>query len=88
MIKKKVENIEQRKIKNSSSEDSLLISSATEASSKAVRSSRALGLSIKVIRNHNIITINPDKTTSVIRKIAKPTIDMSTLKKGMVLEKK
>lgn len=72
----------------SSKEDGLLLDAAKTASSKAVRSSIALGLTIKVIRNHQIIAINPDKTIKVLRNISKPTIDISSLKKEMILERK
>jgi hypothetical protein len=71
-----------------SSEDGLLLASAKIASSKAVRSSMALGITIKVIRDHEIIAINPDKSIKVLRKISRPTIDVSSLRKGMVLERK
>ena len=69
-------------------EDGILLDSAEIASSKAVRSSIALGLTIKVIRNHQIIAINPDRSTNVLRDISKPTIDLSYLRKGMILERK
>ncbi|WP_281336109.1 hypothetical protein [Flavobacterium eburneipallidum] len=72
----------------SSKEDAILLDSAKIASSKAVRSSIALGLTIKVIRNHQIIAINPDRSTKVLRNISKPTIDISSLRKGMILERK
>ena len=72
----------------SSKEDVILLDSAKIASSKAVRSSIALGLTIKVIRNHQIIAINPDQSTKVLRNISKPTIDISSLRKGMILERK
>lgn len=71
-----------------SSEDGLLLASAKIASSKAVRSSMALGITIKVIRDHEIVAISPDKSTKVLRKISGPTIDISSLKKGMILERK
>jgi len=71
-----------------SSEDGVLLASAKIASSKAVRSSIALGITIKVIRGHEIIAISPDKSIKVLRKISKPTIDISSLKKGMILERK
>lgn len=77
-----------KKITLPSREDSLLLDSAKIASSKAVRSSMALGLTIKVIRDHEIIAVNPDKSIKVIRKISKPSIDVSALRKGMVLERK
>lgn len=72
----------------SSKEDGILLDSAKIASSKAVRSSIALGLTIKVIRDHQIIAINPDRSTKVLRNISKPTIDISSLRKGMILERK
>ncbi|WP_329806539.1 hypothetical protein [Flavobacterium facile] len=72
----------------STKEDSVLLASAKIASSKAVRSSMALGITIKVIRSHEIISINPDASIQVLRKISKPTIDISSLKKGMILERK
>lgn len=69
-------------------EDGVLLASARVASSKAVRSSRALGITIKIIRNQELIEVRPDKSEKVIRKIAKPNVDLSKLKKGMVLERK
>lgn len=72
----------------STKEDGVLLASAKVASSKAVRSSVALGITIKVIRDNEIIAISPDKSTKVIRKISKTTIDTSTLRKGMILERK
>ena len=71
-----------------SSEDGVLLASAKIASSKAVRSSIALGITIKVIRDHEIVAINPDKSIKVLRKISKPTIDITSLRKGMILERK
>lgn len=71
-----------------SKEDGLLLDSAKIASSKAIRSSIALGLTIKVIRDHQIIAINPNRSTKVLRNISKPTIDISSLRKGMILERK
>lgn len=71
-----------------SKEDSALLDSARIASSKAIRSSMALGITIKVIRDHEIIAVNPDRSIKIIRKIAKPSIDVSALRKGMILERK
>ncbi|MBK7638752.1 MAG: hypothetical protein IPJ22_01485 [Bacteroidetes bacterium] len=71
-----------------SSEDSILLASAKIASSKAVRSSTALGITIKVIKDHEIVAINPDKSIKILRKIPKPTIDITSLRKGMILERK
>lgn len=72
----------------SSKEDRILLDSAKIASSKAVRSSIALGLTRKIIRDHQIIVINPDRSTTFLRTISKPTIDISFLRKGMILERK
>lgn len=80
--------IKRRSTDFSSKEDGILLDSAKIASSKAVRSSIALGLTIKVIRDHQIIAINPDRSTKVLRNISKPTIDISSLRKGMILERK
>jgi len=71
-----------------SKEVSILLKSAKIASSKAVRSSIALGITIKVIKNYEIIEIYPDKSFKVVGKIPKPTMDISNLKKGMILERK
>ena len=72
----------------SSKEESMLLSSAKVASSKAIRSSRALGITIKIIRNQELIEVRPDKSEKVLRKISKSSVDLSNLKKGMILEKK
>lgn len=72
----------------STREDDLLLESAKNASSKAVRSSRALGITIKVIRGDKIIAIDPDNTETILRTITKSKIDISSLKKGMILERK
>ena len=72
----------------SSKEDSALLTSAKVASSKAIRSSRALGITIKIIRNQELIEISPDKSEKVLRKISKSSVDLSDLKKGMILERK
>lgn len=68
-------------------EDTILIASAKEASSKAIRTSIAMGLSIKVIRDNNIIEISPDKSERVIRGISN-RVNTPNLFKGAVLEKK
>lgn len=47
-----------------------------------------MGITIKVIKDNKIIEINPDKSVKVIRTISKPQLDTSSLKKGMVLERK
>lgn len=72
----------------SKSEDEILIESAKEASSKAVRSSKALGITIKVIKNNEIIEIDSNNKVKFIRKIEKSQVDTSKLKKGMKLKRK
>lgn len=81
-------NNKRRKTILSSKEDNVLLDSARIASSKAIRSSIALGITIKVIRDHEIVAVNPDRSIKVLRKIAKPSIDVSSLRKGMILERK
>lgn len=71
-----------------SAEEDLLLLSAKIAASKAVRSSRALGITIKVIRDHEILEINPDQSINTLRKISKSKIDITSLRKGIVLERK
>lgn len=74
-------------LKKRPSEDEILIKSAKIASSKARRTSYALGLTVKVIKGDKIITIAPDKTEKVLRQLDRPTVDLSKLKKGSVLER-
>ncbi len=87
---KSVQHIKRNKLKknNLSLDKKELLESAKIASSKAVRSSKALGLIIKVIKNHKIIEIHPDHSKNTIRSIPKPIIDLTSLKKGMVLKRK
>lgn len=72
----------------SSKEDLWLIESAKIASSKAIRASSAMGITIKIIKANSIIAINPDKSEKVIRTISRSKIDTSSLKKGIVLQRK
>lgn len=90
MSKRKISTKTRRakKVDSILNEDGVLLESAKLAGLKAIRSSRALGITIKVIQNHEIISISPDKSRKVLRKISKPNIDTSLLKKGMVLERK
>lgn len=50
-------------------EEVILLESAQEASSKAMRTSMAMGLSVKVIRDNTIVEISPDRTERIIRRI-------------------
>lgn len=73
---------------HSSKEDSILIKSAKSAASKAVRSSLALGLTVRFIKNNTILEIS-SKGRSVLKKQkVNDSIDISKYKKGMILERK
>jgi hypothetical protein len=69
-------------------EDHILIGAAKIAASKAIRSSKALGLSFKIIKGGKIVSVHADKSEEIEREISKSTIDVSKLKKGMSLERK
>ncbi len=81
-------NDKRRKTMLSFTEEHFLLDSVKIVSSKAVRISMALGITIKVIRDRKIIAVNPDRSIEVLRKIPKPSIDLSALRKGMILERK
>jgi len=79
--------IKKGKRKTGLSEDEILQSSAKLASSKAVRSSLALGLTIKVLDKGKIIEIN-SKGQKVIGTHKKTKIvDLSKLRKGVKLKR-
>lgn len=73
---------------STSTEDTALLASAKIASSKAVRSSMALGITFKVIRAGKIIAISPDKSEKIVRELPNTKRDLSSLRKGMILERK
>lgn len=70
------------------SEDNILVDSAKSTASKAIRSSKALGLSFKIIKGNKIISVNADQSEKVEREISKSPVDISKLKKGMSLKRK
>ena len=72
---------------NPDREEKLLVKSAKVASSKEVRSSKALGLTIKFIEDNRIVEVSP-KGKKVLRKTAVTDVDLSKLKKGMTLDRK
>jgi hypothetical protein len=80
--KKEIEDLEDSEVKEA------LLEVAEMASSKAVRSSKALGLTIHIIRDHQVIAIHPDHKETVIRTVPPSNIDVSHLKKGSVLKRK
>ena len=71
-----------------SNEEKVLLASAKFASSKAIRSSMAMGITIKVIRGNEIIAISPDKSEKIVRALPSTKRDLSSLRKGMILERK
>lgn len=74
---------------NSEAEElKILQKSAKIGSKKALRASRAMGLSVKVISNNEIIEKFPNGEEKVIRKLNVVPIDGKGLKKGTVLCKK
>lgn len=85
-------NESKRKVSNRtgrrSKEDEILIKAAKAASSKAIRTSKALGLTIQVIEGSQIISIGPDGQRKIVGTIRKSTRDLSGLKKGVKLTKR
>lgn len=73
---------------SSKDEEELLIKSAKIASSKAVRSSLALGLTVKFIEDDLIVEVNPKGKRILRRKTTTNKVDLSKLKKGIILERK
>lgn len=69
-------------------EDEILIKAAKAASSKAIRTSKALGLTIQVIEGNQIISIGPDDRRKVVGTIKKSVRDLPSLKKGVKLIKR
>jgi len=84
----KARKIRKAQVVSAVSEENILIDSAKSASSKAIRSSKALGLSFKVIMGNKIISVNADQSEKVEREISKSSVDISKLKKGMSLKRK
>jgi hypothetical protein len=77
-----------KKINSLNNEEKLLIKSAKIASSKAIRSSKALGLTIKFIEKNSIIEITSNGKNILRTKKVNPSIDLSKLKKGSILVRK
>lgn len=77
-----------KKEKRVENEESLLVKSAKAASSKAVRSSLALGLTVKFIKDSSIVEVNPEGRNVLRKKATSNKVDLSKLKKGMILERK
>ena len=84
----KARKIRKAQVVSAVSEENILIDSAKSASSKAIRSSKALGLSFKVIIGNKIISVNADQSEKVEREISESSVDLSKLRKGMSLKRK
>lgn len=69
-------------------EEIIIAKSAKIADWNAIQSSQALGLTIKIIRDHKIISVQPDKTEKVLRTLEKSSVDISKLRKGSILAKR
>ena len=66
----------------------ILQKSAKEGSDKAKRTSKAMGLTVKLILNNEIIEKLPNGEQKALRKINNISINRKGLKKGTVLCKK
>jgi uncharacterized protein YfeS len=69
-------------------EEKILIKSAEIAAAKAKKISSVLGISYKIIKDGELLEIQPDNTVKVIKSITKPNIDSTGLKKGTILTRK
>lgn len=66
----------------------ILQKSAKKSSDKALRASKAMGLTIKFLNKDEIIEESPNGNRKVIRKIAVVPLKHKGLKKGTILYKK
>ena len=66
----------------------ILLESAERSSAKAIRESKALGLTMKFIINNEIVERLPNGEERVLRKINTTSTNCTGLKKGAVLCKK
>ena len=73
---------------NNDEELKILKKSAKNASDKAIRASKAMGLTIKIISNNEIIEKFPNGEQRVIRKLDVIPVNGKGLKKGTILYKK
>jgi hypothetical protein len=77
-----------KRTNQSDQELKILQKAAKSASSKAIRTSRAMGLTVKYISNNEIIEKLPNGEQKVLRKIDCVPVNIKGLKKGDVLYKK
>lgn len=69
-------------------ETEILIKLALEASRKAIKESKALGLTIKLIVDNKIIEESSNGERRVLRELEREPITFGELKKGMILRRK
>ena len=69
-------------------ETKILIKSALEGSRTAIRESRALGLTMKLIVGNKLIEKTPDGEKRVLRQFKREPSTGKELKKGMILLRK
>lgn len=69
-------------------EEIIIAKSAKIAGWNAIQSSQALGITIKIIKDNKIISVQPDKTEKVLRTLEKSSVDISKLRKGSILRKR
>ena len=77
-----------KRMNQSDDELKILQKSAKNASNKAIRASKAMGLTVKYISNNEIIEKLPNGEQKVLRKIDSIPVNIKGLKKGDVLYKK
>ena len=63
----------------------ILQKSAKSASVKAIRASKAMGLTVKCISNNEVVEILPNGERKVLKKINVTSVKQEGLKKGVVL---
>ncbi len=69
-------------------ETEILIKCASEASREAIKESKALGLTIKLIVENKIIEESPNGERRVLRELDREPDTGKELKKGMILRRK
>lgn len=62
--------------------------SAINGSNTAIRASKAIGLTVKLISNNKIIEKRPNGEKTILRQLDNVSISQKGLKKGMILCKK
>lgn len=84
ILKKRIQAFNKSRTANLD-EKKIIISSAKNASNKAIRTSRALGIAIKSIDQGKLIEIQPNGSVIVLKEIEKVKSKKIGLTKGMSL---